>query len=144
MLVYVVFEEGFTTIALPVIAPGFHVYVSALPLAVSVTEIPAHIVELDALADTDGKAIGPTPTVFVPTQPMESVICTPYVIEEDGFIVTTEPVVGATLTDGVHEYVNAPTPPVAITVIVVEPPLQKVWLPAKELLIEGGVLNANV
>ena len=39
-------------------------------------------------------------------------------------MVTTDPVVGAIFVGGDHEYVNAPTPPDAITVMVVELPLQ--------------------
>ena len=85
---------------------GLHEYVFA-PLAVSVVFCPVQIVMLGETVTT-GIGLMVTVTCAVAEHPFTSVPVTIYVVVDDGFAVTEEPVVALNAVDGLQEYVLAP------------------------------------
>jgi hypothetical protein len=96
---------------------GLQVYVEA-PLAVSVVDVPSHIVTL-LLATTVGSGFTVTSTVVELIQPFASVPVIVYVVDVVGSAVTDEPVVPDNPVAGLQVYVEAPD-----AVNVVDEPIQ--------------------
>jgi hypothetical protein len=99
-----VVDPGVTLAVLPLIAPGFQVYV-APPLAVSVELLPAHITEGLAVTVSVGPLFTVTETTALLVQVPEEPI-TVYVVVIVGETVTLVP----TRLPGFHVYVVAPAP----------------------------------
>ena len=112
--VYVVVAAGETVIGEPLIFPGFQVY-DVAPEPVSVVELPAQIVELDAVAVTVGVGVTVTVIVAVFVHPALNVPVTVYVVVAAGETTTDVPL----RFPGCQVYVVAPAP-----VSVVDPPEQ--------------------
>lgn len=100
--VYVVVEDGFAVTVLPVVAEspvaGDQLYEVA-PVAVSVAEAPLQIVA--EFTATTGFAPTVTVAVAVPEQPFVVLVIV-YVVVEDGFAVTVDPVVAESPVAGDH------------------------------------------
>lgn len=127
--VYVVVVVGDTVTDEPVKLPGIQLYVEA-PLALSVVELPAQIVVLEAVVVTVGVGLTVIVRVDVFVQPFAAVPVTVYVVEDVGDTVTDEPV----KLPGIQLYVEAP-----LAFNVVELPAQIVVFEAVVVTVGNGL-----
>ena len=110
--VYVVVAAGVTVTVVPLIPPGFHVYVFA-PGPVMLVEVPAHTVALVTVVPTAGNGLTVIVLSAVFVQPVAVFVpVTVYVVVATGVTVTVVPL----NPPGFQVYVFAPVPVMLVEV----------------------------